>query len=416
MQQFCQYGSVRGATGNRRPYRDKSYTLKVLGVTRVYAAPFAAYQLALHGAEVINIEDPGGGDTTRTGGGPNCRPYIEKGMSPPFLAHAAGKKSMTLNLRTNEGKAIFRQLAADILIENLRGGSMDAMGLGYQDIRAINPRIIYASLTGYGHVGPNKRDAEIDPVIQAASGLMSLTGKPESEPVKVGATVADYASGLALTVGILTALFHRERTGGGQHVDVSMPMSDVMNGGLEPKLNGNRSANGAHVNDVFPCADGRFVMISANKANLREKLWKALERPDIPLDPRFRDLEAMRANYDALYVEIERTTRARPAQEWEDRLNAAGVPCMKVNTLAEVVRHPQLEARGFFQSFENVHAFAGRIDVPLTSYRLSATPPHADTPPPALGAHTGEILRGLGYADADIEKLRQNGTIGGSGG
>ncbi len=398
--------------------------IKVLGVTRVYAAPFAAYQLALHGAEVINIEDPGDGDTTRTNGGPNCKPYIARHMSPPFLAHAAGKKSLTLNLRTDDGKAIFKQLAAkaDILIENLRGGSMEAMGLGYQDIRAINPRIIYASLTGYGHAGSKKRDAAIDAVIQAASGLMSLTGKPESGPVKVGATVVDYASGLALTTGILTALFHRERTGEGQHVDVSMlesalllmsgTMSDVMNAGLETKLTGNGSANGSHVSDVFACADERFIMIAANKANLRPKLWKALERPDIPLDARFKDLESIRANYSALYAEIERTTRTRPAQEWEDRLNAEGAPCMKVNTLAEIVRHPQLEARGFFQSFENVHAYPGKVDVPLTSYRLSATPPHADTPPPVLGAHTEEILRGLGYGDADFEKLRGNGTIG----
>ncbi len=398
--------------------------IKVLCVARVYAAPFAAYQLALHGAEVINVEDPDTGDGTRSNGSAACKPFIEKKMSPPFLAHAAGKKSLALNLRTTEGREIFKKLAetSDVLIENLRAGSMDAMGLGYSDLQAINPRLIYASLTGYGQTGPKRRDAAIDPVIQAASGLMSITGTQESGPVRVGATVVDYASGFALTTGILTALFHRERSGRGQQVDVSMletalvmmsaTLSEVVNTGHAPKRVGNRSATNNHVSDVFECGDGRYLMIAATRVNHRAKLWQVLERPDIPLDARFKDTAAMQAHGEALHDAIKRTTLTRTAQVWEDLLNTAGVPCMKINSIAEIADHPQIKARELFQQFDAVPGLERSIRVPRASYKLSAAPAHTTTPPPMLGAHTDEILRALGYEDAALARMRQEGIIG----
>ena len=396
--------------------------IKVLGVTSVYAAPFAAYQLALHGAEVINIENPGQGDSARTLGNVHAKALIERKMGTAFLAHGAGKKSITLNLRSAEGKDIFRRLArdADVIMENMRAGSMDSYGLGYEDIRPINPRIVYCSLTGYGQTGPKRRDAAIDPGIQAASGIMSITGTPESGPLLVGATVADYASGFAFALGVVTALFHRERTGQGQRVDVSMletmlqmmssTVSDVMNAGLAPRLLGNRSQNNSQVMDAFKCSDA-YIFIGATQENRRQKLWRALGRMDIAADPRFRDLEAIRANFEALRMEMTRTLGTKTAREWETILNDAGVPCMKVNTIAEIVADPQIKARGFYRRFEEVAGLDRAISVPLASYVFSETPASVDMAPPVLGAHTEEVLKGIGYSQSEIVRLRESGVV-----
>ncbi len=396
--------------------------IKVLGVTSAYAAPFAAYQLALHGAEVINIEEPGKGDYARTLGNVHAKALIERKMGTAFLAHGAGKKSITLNLRSAEGKDIFRRLAsdADVIMENLRAGSMAGYGLGYEDIHQINPRIVYCSLTGYGQTGPKRRDGAIDPVIQAASGIMSLTGTPESGPLLVGATIADYASGFAFALGVVTALFHRERTGQGQRVDVSMletmllmmcsTVSDVMNAGLVPRLLGNRSQNNSQVMDAFKCSDAH-IFIGATQEPRRQKLWGALERMDIPADPRFQALDAIRANYEALRTEMNRTLGTKTAKEWESILNEAGVPCMKVNTIAEIIEDPQIKARGFYRRFEEVPGLDRTISVPLASYVLSETPASVDTPPPVVGAHTEEVLQGIGYSQSEIDRLRESGVV-----
>ena len=397
--------------------------IRVLGLTRVYAAPFAAYQLALHGAEVINVEDPGTGDNVRNMGGAHGKALVDRRMSAPFLAHAAGKKSITLNLKSKEGVAIFRRLAAesDVLIENLRTGGMDALGLGYQDISAINPAIVYCSLTGYGQTGPRAREAVIDPVIQAGSGLMSITGTPESGPLKAGCSISDYTAGMSLTVGIITALYHRQRTGVGQHVDVSMlettlsmmsaNVSDVMNAGHWPGLIGNRSGNNSQISDVFPCGDGRSIFIAANMASLRDKLWDALERPQWKTDPMFRDVDALRANVEPVFEAIATITRTRPVDEWVRIFGEAGVPAMKINTIAEAVDDPQIRAREYFHTFESVPGLDRPVKVQKAPYRLSKTPARLDTPPPLLGAHNAEVLGRLGYGADDLERLKRDGVI-----
>src|SRR5687767_1877202 len=197
--------------------------IKVLAVARVVAAPFAAYQLAMHGADVIHVEHPEGGDSARTSGLLDT-PYHRAGMAHNFIAYNANKRSMTLAINTAAGQQVFRRMvkAADVVIENLKGGTMARYGLGYEDLKKINPGIIFCSVTGYGQTGPKKSDPAIDDVIQAVSGMMSITGTPETGPLKTGSTLVDYTTGYAAALAIVTALFQRTRTGEGQAIDVSM--------------------------------------------------------------------------------------------------------------------------------------------------------------------------------------------------
>jgi crotonobetainyl-CoA:carnitine CoA-transferase CaiB-like acyl-CoA transferase len=396
--------------------------LKVLALARVYAAPFAAYQLALQGADVINIEEPGKGDSARALGGEHAKDLVEQGLGPAFLAHGANKRSLTLNLRKPEGQAIFRHLAkdADIVIENLRVGDMDRYGVGYAALSALNPRLIYASLTGYGQTGPKKRDAAIDIVIQAASGLMSITGTPESGPVKVGSAVIDYIAGLSLTAAILTALHHRHQTGEGQQVDVSMLesalvamsaiVSDVQNAGLKPALMGNRTANNMPVANSLMCSDVP-VVISATNPDRRKKLFDAMGRQDLLDDPRFVTPQLIRRNWKEVYAEMEKTLKTRTAAEWEDVLNRAGVPCMRVSSVAEASTCEQIEARGLYHTIQRMPGVDRPVKVPPAPFKLSKVETPIHLPPPLLGAHTEEILIGSGYSADDIRRFREDGVI-----
>lgn len=398
--------------------------IKVLTVAKVYAAPYAAYQFALNGADVIAIEEPGKGDSTRSGGSPASADLSKEFMGAAFLAHGANKRSLTLNLRDPEAQKVFKKLArdADVIIENLRTGDMERYGLGYDVIREMNPRIIYASLTGYGQTGPKKRDAAIDTVVQAASGLLSLTGTPESGPVRAGATVIDYQAGLALTAALTMALYHRERFGEGQRVDVSMletalsclsaVVSEVVNGGFEPELIGNKAASGTPLSDCMQCREGH-IMIAASGAR-RRRLFEAIGRVDIVDDPDNATNDQLRRNSAKIYAEIEPIFLQRTASEWEDILNKAGVPAMRVYSVREAVEQPQVKARGLYHMFEDVPGIPGagrKISVTSAPYKLSRSPAKLHSPPPQLGQHSSEILGELGYSEADILALREAGVI-----
>jgi CoA:oxalate CoA-transferase len=396
--------------------------LKVLTVAKVYAAPFAAYQLGLHGADVICIEEPGKGDSTRTGGSASSKPFSDRHMGTAFLAHGANKRSLTLNLRTPEAQAIFKKLAAeaDVIIENLRTGDMERYGLGYEAIRAINPRIIYSSLTGYGQTGPKRRDAAIDMVIQAASGLMSVTGTPESGPLRVGVTSVDYQSGLSLSLALVIALYHRERTGEGQRVDVSMletalvcmsaMVSEVQNAGFEPKRVGNKSAAMTPVSDTIMCKD-THIMIASSNPDRRKRLFEAIGRPDILEDPRFATVELLRKNIDALYDAMNPVFAQRTAAEWEDILNKAGIPAMRIQSVREASEQPQVKERGLYHVFEDVPGLDRKVSVASAPYKLSRTPARLHSPPPTLGQHTEDILGKLGYGAEELACLREAGVI-----
>ena len=396
--------------------------LKVVDVTRVLASPYAAYQLGLFGAEVIKIEDPGVGDPMRHQIG-NRAELGKHGMATGYLAQNSNKKSLTLNLRVPQGQEVFRRLAndSDVIIENLRSGTMARYGLGYEDMRVLNPRVIYCSVTGYGQTGPKKRHPAYDPVIQAACGMMSFTGTAETAPMRIGPPIIDYGTGLAAALAIVIALYQRERSGEGQYIDVSMldtslslmhsVVTDVLTTGSVPKPGGLKSRNrDNYTNGTFQCSDA-LISIDAMENHQRERLWVALGRPDIPIDPRFSTLEACRNNTSALHEEMESTLKTRPAQYWEDVLNEAAVPAMRVRTVPEILSHPQMESRGFFHTIPEVPGAGGPATVPLAPFLMSGATAKVDTPPPLLGQHTDEILQKLGYSAGDISDFHSQGVV-----
>ena len=405
------------AGGRRPPFAG----LKVLDVTRVVASPFASYQLGLLGADVLKIEDPRtGGDTMRYRKGTNPA-FGREGMATYYLAQAANKRSMALDLRTSEGQEIFRRLAktADVIIENLRTGTMDRYGLGYAAIREINPRIVYCSLTGFGSTGPKKSHGAYDPVVQAASGLMSVNGTPETTPLKVGAPVLDYAAGLSAAFGIASALLERATSGEGQHVDVSMldtalallgtHVTEIGTAGSNPRAIGNAAPGDSYGNLCFPCREGTIV-IAAMEDHHRQRMWRAMGRADIPADPRFATDEGCRANVTALHAEMGRTFLERTAQEWEDILVAANVPASRVYSVREAMQSEQVRARGVLHTMTGVPG-VGSTTFPLAPFLLSGPGVQVTAPPPKFGEHTEQVLRDLGYDAAGIAGLRERGVV-----
>ena len=407
---------MTGSNPDERAYAG----ITVLDVSRILASPFTSSQLGFLGADVIKIEDPGTGDAARHGHSYN-KAISKSGMSSNFLSQNSNKRSLTLNLRTPEGQAIFKKLAAtaDIVVQNLRTGTMEKYGLGYEHLSALNPRIIVCSVTAYGNTGPKKRHPAYDPVVQAASGMMSINGTPETSPVKVGPPVVDYGTGLAASFAIATALFQRERTGKGQHIDVSMldtafvmmgsVVTDVMTAGAKPKAHGNTYAS-VPTNAGFPTRDG-MLYIAAMQEHHAKNLFLGLGRPDLASDPRFATHELRGENGALLRRELEQAFLAKSAAEWEAILNEASVPAMRVRTIPEAVAEPYLESRKLFRTFDTVAGVSGSVTVPLTPFKLSASESRADTPPPTLGAHTSEILGTLGYSAAAIEQLRARNVV-----
>jgi crotonobetainyl-CoA:carnitine CoA-transferase CaiB-like acyl-CoA transferase len=396
--------------------------IKVLAVARVVAAPFAAYQLAIHGADVIHIENPRECDSARTSGNLDT-PFHRAQMAYNFLAYNANKRAITLAINTPAGQEVFRRMAADadVVIENLRGGTMARYGLGYDDLKKTNPGIIFCSVTGYGQTGPKKSDPAIDGVIQAVSGMMSITGTPETGPLKSGSTIVDYATGYAAALAIAMALFQRTRTGAGQAIDVAMLETAITMMGGEvlraicahetPPLVGNASGKGGYVSDTYRCREG-YLSIAAGAPARREKLWKAIDAAEIPQDPRFATDAAVAKNMSALNEAIERKLSTRTAAEWEVILNQAGVAAMEVIPLARAVHHPQLEYRRFFHAFDDTRETGlPPFAVPTSPYRLSASPVRIHSMPPRLGQHTDEVLAEHGFSPEEIAGLRANGTV-----
>jgi crotonobetainyl-CoA:carnitine CoA-transferase CaiB-like acyl-CoA transferase len=386
----------------------------VLDFTRVLAGPFCSMSLGDMGAEVIKVEEPGKGDDTRGW------PPFTGGEATYFLSVNRNKKSLTLNMKAPEGQDILRKLAArsDVVIENFRPGTMERLGFGYEQLRAINPRLVYCSISGFGESGPESSRPGYDLIVQGESGIMDLTGFPDGPPVKVGNSIADLVAGMAAAQGITLALLARGRTGKGQKVEISM--LDVMaslltyqaglywNAGGRPTRRGNQHPSIVPY-EVFQAQDAYLTLGVANNS-LWERCARALGRPELARDPRF-DTEANRVqNREALIPILNEIFGTRPADEWLARLEEAGVPAGRIKSVAEVCESEHLKARGMVVRLQ--HPKAGAITVMGVPIRLWATPGAASAPPPLLGQHTDEILTGLlRIPRARVERLRAAGVV-----
>jgi crotonobetainyl-CoA:carnitine CoA-transferase CaiB-like acyl-CoA transferase len=390
--------------------------LLVLDLSRVLAGPYATQLLGDLGARIIKVEQPGAGDETRAWG----PPFTAGGQSAYFIAANRNKESLTLNLKRPEGRAVLRELArhADVLIENFKVGGLAAMGLGYEQLRAERPGLIYCSITGYGQDGPYASRPGYDTVIQAQGGLMSVTGPADGEPSKVGVAVVDITAGLYAAASILAALHHRARTGEGQQIDIALfdvQLSWLANVGSAYLVAGRPPARygNAHATIVpyqpFPAADGS-VMVAVGNDGQFARLCGVLDQPAWAADPRYASNPARVANRDSLVAAIATITAARPVAHWVEALLAADVPCGPVNDIPAALADPQAVARAMVQEVRDSSDERLRLVGPAP--KLSATPASIRSAPPRLGEHTEAVLRELlGYDEEQIAALRGAGAI-----
>jgi CoA:oxalate CoA-transferase len=393
--------------------------IRVLDLTNVLAGPLAAYQLALLGGDVIKVEVPESGDLARQLGSDAKLNASRMGAS--FLAQNGGKKSLTLNLKHESGKAVLRRMVAssDVLVENFRPGVMARLGLSYEELREINPKLVYCAITGFGQHGPMRDAPAYDQIIQGLSGMMSVTGDAQSAPLRAGYPVADTISGIMAAFAICAALLRRQRTGEGAFVDVAMldsalvsmgwVISNYLIAGTKPQPHGNDNFTAAP-SGTFRTGSG-LLNIAANKQEQFEELARVLGREDLVFDERFARRESRKQNRAALNAELEGALAEKPASHWERVLNRQGVPAGCVLSLPQALDLEQVAARGLLEEFPNVPGAERPVKVARTGFKLSNGDPAAELPPPQLGEHTDRILSELGYSAAEIGALRDEGVV-----
>ena len=393
--------------------------IRVLDLTNVLAGPFFAYQLALQGADVIKVEVPGTGDLARQLGADAT--LNANGMGASFLAQNGGKRSMTLNLKSEAGREVLLRLvrSADVLIENFRPGVMDRLGVGYEVLKAANPRLVYCAISGFGQNGPMRGAPAYDQIVQGLSGVMSITGSEASAPLRVGYPMADTIGGITAAFAVASALVRQQRTGEGDFIDVSMldstivtmgwVVSNYLIAGVVPRPMGNENFT-AVPSGTFRTGDG-LLNIAANKQEQFEALMRVIGRPELIEDARFSRRETRKQNRAALTIELEQALAAKSARDWADILSGIGVPAGPVLTVPEALALPQIQERELTARFEGVPGVDRPVEVVRAGFKMAGGDPDVETPPPALGAHTDQILQDLGYARDEIGAMRANDVV-----
>jgi CoA:oxalate CoA-transferase len=391
--------------------------VRVLDMTNVLSGPFATLHLSLLGADVIKIENPDGGDLARKLG--NVTKYNKELLGTSFLSQNANKRSLTLNLKTDEGKDVFRRLVktVDVLVENFRPGVMPRLGFSYEKLCEINPKLIYCAISGFGQTGPDAFKPAYDQIIQGLSGVMAINGDERLNPLRCGFPVCDTVGGLNAAFAIMAALYYREHTGEGQFIDIAlvdsiMPLmgwvaANLLIGGQQPTLLGNDNFTAAP-SGMFRTQDG-FINIAANQQQQWEDLVDELGLPELKKDPRFQERDTRKANRFHLTPLLEDKLTQKTTAHWVETLNAKGIPSGEILSLEAALTSEQVRHR---QVIENVEQPGiGLIKIFNMTAKFSKTPAKITAPPPRLSEHTDGILAELGYTSEDIEGLKKKAVI-----
>ncbi len=404
--------------------------VRVLDLSRILAGPWATQVLADFGADVIKVERPGVGDDTRTWGPPYLKDAVgnDSSESAYYLCANRGKRSVAIDFTTGEGQALLRELVAhcDVLVENYKVGGLKKYGLDFASLQAINPKLVYCSITGYGQDGPYAQRAGYDAAIQAIGGLMSVTGEPDGAPgagpQKVGVAATDLMTGMYAATAILAALRHAERTGVGQQIDLALldtqvawlanQASNYLVGGVVPTRQGT-----AHPNivpyQVMPATDGYFMLAVGNDGQFA-RLCEVIGEPGLATDPRYATNNARVANRELLVPHLQQILSTRPAAEWLAALEQAVVPANPVNRIDQVFADPQVQARGL--RIELPHAGGGTVPMVRNPLKFSATPLRYEQAAPVLGQHTSAVLEEVLAIDGErLRVLRELGVVGFAG-
>jgi crotonobetainyl-CoA:carnitine CoA-transferase CaiB-like acyl-CoA transferase len=390
--------------------------VRILDFTQVLAGPYASFQLALLGADVIKVERRGGEDMRRT---PLSREWADRNMASAFQAVNGNKRSLTLDLQKPAAIDIVRRLAAetDVVMENFRPGVMDKLGIGYAALSAINPKLIYCAISGFGQTGPERLGAGYDGKIQAMSGIMAITGHPEMGPTRAGFAVCDILSGMTAAFALSSALFQRTHTGRGQLVDVSMleatlaflsgQIADYTVAGHRQMQSGNQAVSRKPTANLFK-AGGGYLLLAVNSEPQYRALMTAIGRADILDDPRFADWFLRQEHEAELRAIIEAALAATDARTWEARLNPAGAPSASIWRVEEVIDHPQIVARGVMQEVDTPY---GKIRLMGSGFQLAHGGGRLDHAAPEAGAHTDSVLAAAGYTPDQIAALHAEAVI-----
>ena len=383
--------------------------IRVIDFTQVLSGPYMTSLLAQEGADVIKIEapGPGGGDQMRNRMIPSK--YTEIDMGSAFLALNPGKRSVALDLKSDEGRRVAHRLieTADVVAQNFRGGVAERLGLGWEEVKAIRPDVVYCQITGYGSTGPRSKEGAYDGAIQAASGMMSTNGSPQTGPTRTGYFPVDLFTGASAAYAVAAALFRRERTGEGQYLDIAM-MDAALNiqapsiaqwtvDGNPGGLIGNTSATHLPTANSFECSEGTVLMAATMQTHV-QAVFEELGLVELLADPRFADSKARIANRTLVDEVLRDAFLADTAVNWAKKIGARGVPISRVNSIPEAVAEPQLDHRGTLAEVPPPRGFDQPIRLAMAPYRSAADGPRIDRPPPGLGEHTEEVLSELGIA------------------